>query len=110
MGPCVRGDDERFSPRPDCGERSRASCERVRGLSTGSYLRIVPLTRRLCFAPSPTSTRKRGEVAFHTVIASAGEAIHLATRNKSGLHREACHRARIRATRWLAMTARYHTP
>ena len=28
----------------------------------GSDPRIVPFTRRLCFAPSPTSPRKRGEV------------------------------------------------
>jgi hypothetical protein len=33
------------------------------------------------------------------------EAIHLATQRKNGLLRGACHRARIRATRWLAMTA-----
>jgi hypothetical protein len=32
------------------------------------------------------------------------EAIHLATQRKNGLLRGACHRARIRATRWLAMT------
>jgi hypothetical protein len=49
----------RSSPRPACGERSRASCERVRG-RLGSPL--VPLTRRLRCAPSPTSPRKRGEV------------------------------------------------
>ena len=33
------------------------------------------------------------------------EAIHRATVRKNGLLRGACHRARIRATRWLAMTA-----
>jgi hypothetical protein len=33
-----------------------------------------------------------------------GEAIHAATKRKNGLLRGACHRARIRATRWLAMT------
>jgi hypothetical protein len=33
------------------------------------------------------------------------EAIHLVTQRKNGLPRGACHRARIRATRWLAMTA-----
>ena len=33
------------------------------------------------------------------------EAIHSAAQRKSGLLRGACHRARIRATRWLAMTA-----
>jgi hypothetical protein len=32
------------------------------------------------------------------------EAIHLAAQRKNGLLRGACHRARIRATRWLAMT------
>ena len=32
------------------------------------------------------------------------EAIHLTASRKNGLLRGACHRARIRATRWLAMT------
>ena len=32
------------------------------------------------------------------------EAIHSSTARKNGLVRGACHRARIRATRWLAMT------
>jgi hypothetical protein len=32
------------------------------------------------------------------------EAIQLSYRGKAGLLRGACHRARIRATRWLAMT------
>jgi hypothetical protein len=40
------------------------------------------------------------------VFASASEAIHLTAQRKDGLLRGACHRARIRATRWLAMTAR----
>jgi hypothetical protein len=67
----------RSSPRPACGERSRASLRAGEGESqAGSDSRIVPLTRRLCFAPSPTSPRKRGEVAFHSVIAGASEAIH----------------------------------
>src|SRR5712691_2649161 len=35
------------------------------------------------------------------------EAIHLATVRKHGLLRGACHRARIRATRWLAMTTKH---
>src|SRR6202035_4701364 len=36
------------------------------------------------------------------------EAIHFAAqRKKDGLLRGACHRARIRATRWLAMTMRH---
>src|SRR5436309_7429353 len=39
------------------------------------------------------------------VIASASEASHRAAQGKNGLLRGACHRARIRATRWLAMTA-----
>src|SRR4051794_20059028 len=34
---------------------------------------MLPLTRRLCCAPSPTSPRKRGEVAFHAVIASGAK-------------------------------------
>src|SRR3954454_24437516 len=33
------------------------------------------------------------------------EAIHLSAVPRDGLLRGACHRARIRATRWLAMTA-----
>jgi len=37
------------------------------------------------------------------------EAIHLAAQRKNGLLRGACHRARIRATRWLAMTKNPHT-
>ena len=36
------------------------------------------------------------------------EAIHLSGMPRDGLLREACHRARIRATRWLAMTALSH--
>ena len=34
------------------------------------------------------------------------EAIHVAAQRKNGLLRGACHRAHIRATRWLAMTRR----
>src|SRR6266851_549871 len=37
------------------------------------------------------------------------QAIHLAAQRKNGLLRGACHRTRIRATRWLAMTKNPHT-
>jgi hypothetical protein len=40
---------------------------------------------------------------FLRIFASASEAIHLTAQRKDGLLRGACHRARIRATRWLAM-------
>src|SRR5205823_1792605 len=39
----------------------------------GPDSRMLPLTRRLCCAPSPTSPGKRGEVAFHAVIASGAK-------------------------------------
>jgi len=37
------------------------------------------------------------------------EAIHSSLARRDGLPRGACHRARIRATRWLAMTADMHS-
>src|SRR5436190_22133658 len=52
----------RHSPRPACGERSRASCERVRGILDRLELEDGPLTPILRCAPSRTSPRKRGEV------------------------------------------------
>jgi hypothetical protein len=51
------------------------------------------------------SPRNDGTEKFSPVIASASDAIHLAARQVWMLRRAACHRARIRATRWLlAMT------
>src|SRR3954454_14654353 len=55
----------RSSPRPACGERSRASCERVRGTLDRLRIRIIPLTPILRCAPSRTSPRERGEVKQH---------------------------------------------
>ena len=67
----------RSSPRPACGERSRASCERVRGSLKQARTRgWSPSPGDFAARRLPTSPRKRGEVAFHAVIASASEAIH----------------------------------
>ena len=41
----------------------------------GSDPRIVPFTRRLCFAPSPTSPRKRGEVLISVITSGAKQSI-----------------------------------
>jgi hypothetical protein len=50
--------------------------------------------------------RERGVVSFRHCEERSDEAIQLLLRfGEAGLLRGACHRARIRATRWLAMTA-----
>ena len=38
------------------------------------------------------------------IACDSDEAVHYFSERKNGLLRGACHRARIRATRWLAMT------
>ena len=59
--------------------------------------------------PSFPIQSSNSQDGLNTVVASASEAIHLAAQRKSGLlRRGACHRASIRATRWLlAMTSLY---
>src|ERR1700726_4549152 len=63
---CLTGEEvdarSALKPRPACGERARASCERGGGAPDGVRLAPSPLTRRLRCAPSPTFPRKRGEV------------------------------------------------
>src|SRR5439155_5176689 len=54
--------------------------------------------------PSPLAAQApQGWESAEAPCAKA-EAIHRAAPRKNGLLRGACHRARIRATRWLAMT------
>src|ERR1700722_10798985 len=58
---------------------------------------IIPQLARLLFHNRPSLV----------VIASAAKQSTLAFLSPHGLLRGACHRARMRATRWLAMTVRY---
>jgi hypothetical protein len=44
-------------------------------------------------------------MSFRHCEERSGDAIQLSARHSYGLLRGACHRARIRVTRWLAMTA-----
>jgi hypothetical protein len=48
-----------------------------------------------------------GAMIARSVIASGAKQSILPLRSKDGLLRGACHRARIRATRWLAMTSKH---
>src|SRR6266851_9299513 len=86
---------------------------RVRSLSDGGQVaprrgRHTPSPRLACGAPECAPGARRRE-ALHRPRrhCERSEAIHRATVRKHGLLRGACHRARIRATRWLAMTTKH---
>jgi hypothetical protein len=79
--------------------------------------------RRCVTRPHPTYTRRPPRMRGIQYAAASrfnhccedrhcerSEAIHRAAQRKNGLLRGACHRARIRATRWLAMTAVLDAP
>jgi hypothetical protein len=121
-------------PLPACGERSRASCERVRGPSahSSSYelaeaaphpnpLPVKNGARERSADAEPTCTESTQIMSaynyrfnFQTATPKClsrhcerSEAIQLSCLLLHGLLRGACHRARVGATRWLAMTMRY---
>ena len=58
------------------------------------------------FMHNSGATRRGNAKSYLAVIASEAKQSMRQQESKSGLLRGACHRARIRATRWLAMTAR----
>src|SRR3979490_1417676 len=62
-----------------------------------------PHGRRIQARPGRIAPRDRGIVCRRHCEERSDETIHFTT-PRYGLLRGACHRARIRATRWLAMT------
>ena len=90
-------------------------CARDRGCSVhpafpapsvvGGYFCHTPGASRrgnavVCFHIAGTTSMEYGVIAR----SESDEAIHSFFARRNGLLRGACHRARIRATRWLAMT------
>jgi hypothetical protein len=78
---------------------------RTRGCGcTGHPAFPTPSSRAKVFAKTRARSAPRERERMFNRHCERSEAIHRAASKKAGLLRGACHRARIRATRWLAMT------
>src|SRR5258705_13881680 len=89
-----------------CTLHTRPRVQRASGIPCA-----LSFERRALLANLGRNAPREREFMF-TVIArsSCDEAIHSFFTRRNGLLRGACHRARIRATRWLAMTKREAGP
>jgi hypothetical protein len=90
---CDRGDYARVVLSHSPREAAGASCARH-----------SPRPYRAEGFAKPGRNRAAGRLSVVIARSDSDEAIHLSALPHYGLLRGACHRARIRATRWLAMT------
>jgi hypothetical protein len=84
---------------------TRPRVQRASGIPHALFGARVSSTPR-----TPRVARSKKCAKLYQRHCERSEAIHSFFARQDGLLRGACHRARIRATRWLAMTAATHSP